>query len=74
MMEQSLLHEVFPVKSGMVRKGQSVEATEKYFASNAQPPDFDGTVKRQIEMLTKMKAFAGAISKKADGMSCFTLR
>ncbi len=48
----------------MVKKGQIVEATEKFFASNAKTIDFDGTVmKDKDEMLTKMQGFADAIAK-----------
>lgn len=47
----------------MVKKGQIVDATEKYFASNAKTIDFDGTVTNDKSgMLTKMQGFAGAIA------------
>tara|TARA_A100000171_G_scaffold52838_1_gene73531 strand:- start:11097 stop:11450 length:354 start_codon:yes stop_codon:yes gene_type:complete len=62
-MEQSLI-EIFSAKNEMVKKGQIVEATEKYFAENAQTTDFDGTkTKDKSEMLNKMQGFAGAIAK-----------
>jgi len=62
-MEQSL-NEIFSAKNEMVKKGQIVEATEKYFAPNAKTVDFDGTVTSgKTEMLAKMQEFAGAISK-----------
>jgi len=62
-MEQSL-NEIFSAKNEMVKKGQIVEATEKYFASNAKTIDFDGTITNdKSEMLTKMQGFAGAIAK-----------
>lgn len=61
-MEQSL-NEIFSAKNEMVKKGQIVEATEKFFASNAKTIDFDGTVTNsKPEMLTKMQGFAGAIA------------
>jgi len=56
--------ELFSAKNEMVKKGQIVEATEKYFASSATTLDFDGTAtKGKSEMITKMKGFAGAIAK-----------
>lgn len=62
-MDNSLI-EVFSAKNEMVKKGQIVEATEKYFASSAKTIDFDGTVTNgKAEMLTKMQGFAGAIAK-----------
>lgn len=62
-MEQSL-NEIFSAKNEMVKKGQIVEATEKYFASNARTFDFDGTVTNgKSEMLAKMQGFASAIAK-----------
>lgn len=67
-MEQSL-NEIFAAKNEMVRKGQIVEATEKYFASNAKTIDFDGTVTNdKSEMVQKMHGFAGAIAK-VNGIS-----
>lgn len=60
-MEQSL-NKIFSSKNEMVKKGQIVDATEKYFASNAKTTDFDGTVTNgKAEMLNKMQGFAGAI-------------
>ncbi|WP_454046185.1 hypothetical protein [Chryseobacterium sp. Marseille-Q8038] len=48
----------------MVKKGQIVEATEKFFAPDAKTIDFDGTVtKGKSEMIAKMQGFAGAIAK-----------
>lgn len=61
-MEQSL-NEILSSKNEMVKKGQIVDATEKYFASNAKTIDFDGTVTNsKSEMLEKMRGFAGAIA------------
>lgn len=62
-MEQSL-NEILSAKNDMVKKGQIVEATEKFFASNAKTIDFDGTITNgKAEMLNKMQGFAGAIAK-----------
>ncbi|MEQ8362867.1 MAG: hypothetical protein RH948_08360 [Cyclobacteriaceae bacterium] len=62
-MEQSL-NEVFSAKNEMVKNGQIVEATEKYFSSSAKTLDFDGTAtKGKAEMVSKMQGFAGAIAK-----------
>ncbi|MEQ6117989.1 hypothetical protein [Reichenbachiella sp. MALMAid0571] len=62
-MEQSL-NEILSAKNEMVKKGQIVEATEKYFAPHAKTIDFDGTVtNNKSEMVTKMQGFAGAIAK-----------
>lgn len=60
-MEQNL-NEILSAKNEMVKQGQIVEATERYFAPNAQTLDFDGTAtKNKAEMVAKMQAFAGAI-------------
>lgn len=62
-MEQSL-NEIFSAKNELVKKGQIVAATEKYFASNAKTIDFDGTITHnKSEMVAKMQNFAGAIAK-----------
>ncbi len=62
-MEQSLI-EIFSAKNEMVKKGQIVEATDKYFASDAKTVDFDGTItNNKSEMLSKMNGFANAIAK-----------
>lgn len=62
-MENSL-NEIFSAKNDMVKKGQIVEATEKYFASNVKTIDFDGTItNNKTEMVQKMQGFAGAIAK-----------
>ncbi len=61
-MEQSL-EEIFSSKNEMIKKGQIVEATDKFFAPNAKTIDFDGTVTEdKSEMLSKMQDFTGAIS------------
>lgn len=65
-MEQSL-NETLSAKNNMVKKGQIVEATEKFFAPNIKTIDFDGTVTHgKSEMLAKMQSFAGAIAKVND--------
>ncbi len=62
-MEQSL-HEIFTAKNEMLKKGQIVEATEKYFSNHGKTIDFDGTITQsKSEMLQKMQGFAGAIAK-----------
>lgn len=62
-MEQSL-NEVFSDKNQMVKKGQIVEATEKFFSTDAKTIDFDGTVTNdKSEMRAKMQRFAEAIAK-----------
>jgi hypothetical protein len=62
-MEQSL-NEIFSTKNEMVKKGQIVEATEKFFAPDAKTIDFDCTVtKDKSEMLNKMRGFTDAIAK-----------
>lgn len=56
--------ELFSAKVEMIKKGQIVDATEKFLAHNGKTTDFDGTItKNKEEMLTKMKGFAGAIAK-----------
>lgn len=62
-MEQTLI-EIFNAKNELLKNGQIVEATEKYFASHAKTFDFDGTItNNKDEMLQKMQGFAGAIAK-----------
>ncbi|WP_421978585.1 hypothetical protein [Roseivirga seohaensis] len=62
-MEQSL-NEILSAKNELVRNGQIVEATEKYFASNVKTLDFDGTItNNKEEMLVKMRGFANSIAK-----------
>ena len=51
-------------KNALVVQGKIVEATEQFFAENAQTQDFDGTVTSgKSEMLEKMTGFAGAIAQ-----------
>ena len=48
----------------MVKKGQIVEATEKFFAPHVKTIDFDGTITNgKPAMLAKMRGFAGAIAR-----------
>ena len=62
-MENSL-NEIFSAKNEMIKKGQIVEASEKYFASNVKTIDFDGTIVNGKEAeLDKMRGFVGAITK-----------
>ncbi|MCW9705986.1 hypothetical protein [Fodinibius salsisoli] len=61
------LNKTFSTKNEMVKKGQIVEATEKFFAPNAKTIDFDGTItKDKSEMVSKMQGFAGGIAKVND--------
>lgn len=61
-MENSL-NEAFSAKNELVKQGQIVDATEKYFAQNAITSDFDGTkTNSKAEMVEKMQGFAGAIA------------
>ena len=58
------LNEIFSAKNEMVKNGQVVEASEKYFAQNAITVDFDGTVtNNKAEIVGKMQNFAGSIAK-----------
>ena len=58
------LNEILSAKNEMVKKGQIVEATEMYFATNAKTLDFDGTATEgKPAMIAKMQGFAGAIAK-----------
>ena len=62
-MEQNL-NELVAAKNALVVQGQIVEATERYFAANAQTQDFDGTLTAgKAEMIEKMTGFAGAIAQ-----------
>ena len=62
-MENSL-NEIFSAKNEMIKKGQIVEASEKYFASNVKTIDFDGTIVNGKEAeLDNMRGFVGAIAK-----------
>ena len=48
----------------MIKKGQIVEVSEKYFASNVKTIDFDGTIVNGKEAeLEKMRGFVGVIAK-----------
>ncbi len=57
------VNELFSAKNEMVKQGQIVAATEKYFATNATTLDFDGTTTTgKAAMIVKMEGFAGAIA------------
>jgi len=57
-------NEIFSAKNDMVKKGQIVEATEKYFASNSKTFDFEGTTTDdKPAMIAKMRGFARAIAE-----------
>lgn len=61
-MEQSLT-DAFNLKNDLILKGQIVEATERFFASNVTTLDFDGTATQgKAQMVQKMEGFAGAIA------------
>jgi hypothetical protein len=56
------LQEIVSSKNAMVKQGQVVEATDKFFAENAKTSDHTGTkTNNKAEMLKKMKGFAGSI-------------
>jgi hypothetical protein len=58
------LNEIVAEKNEMVRKGQVVEASEKFFATNAKTVDFSGAkTNSRAEMVDKMKGFTGGIGK-----------
>ena len=60
-MEQNV-SALLTAKNDLVKQGAIVDATEKFFAPNAQTRDFEGTVTtNKAEMLVKMNGFAGAI-------------
>jgi hypothetical protein len=58
------LSELVSEKNDMVRRGQVVEASDKFFATNGKTIDFNGvkTNSRQ-EIVDKMKGFTGGIKK-----------
>lgn len=58
------LKEAFFAKNELVKNGQIVEATEKFFAPHATTSDFDGTkTLTKEDMLAKMSGFANAIEE-----------
>lgn len=62
-MEQNL-NELLSAINEMIKKGQIVEATEKFFAPNVRTIDFDGTIKEgKADMVEKMIQFASAIKE-----------
>ena len=62
-MEQNL-NQLVADKNALVVQGKIVEATEKFFAQEAQTQDFDGTITSgKAQMVEKMTGFAGAIAQ-----------
>ncbi len=58
------LSEIIAAKVEMMKQGQVVEATEQFFAEDAETLDFDGTVtKGRDAMVTKMEGFTSGIQK-----------
>lgn len=58
------LSEIVSAKVEMMKQGQVVEATEKYFAENAETIDFSGAITSgRSEMVEKMKEFTSSIQK-----------
>jgi hypothetical protein len=58
------LNEIVAEKNEMVRRGQVVEASEKFFATNAKTTDFSGAkTNSRAEMVEKMKNLTGGIGK-----------
>lgn len=63
------LQEILTDKNAMVKQGQVVEATEKFFANDAKTFDHTGaTTSNKDEMLEKMRGFVGAI-KAVNGIT-----
>ncbi|MEZ5426927.1 MAG: SnoaL-like domain-containing protein [Pyrinomonadaceae bacterium] len=61
-MEQQNLSELVSAKVELMKQGAVVEATERYFADNAETVDFTGAVTRnKTEMIEKMKGFTADI-------------
>jgi len=58
------LDEIVAEKNDMVRRGQVVEASEKFFATNAKTIDFSGAkTNTRAEMVDKMKNFTAGVRK-----------
>jgi hypothetical protein len=63
------LQAIFAEKNAMVKQGQVVEATDKFFADNATTSDHTGAkTKNKAEMMEKMHGFAGSI-KAVNGIT-----
>jgi hypothetical protein len=63
------LDELVAEKNEMVRRGQVVEASDKFFATNATTIDFSGTkTNSRAEMVDKMKKLLGGI-KNVNGIT-----
>lgn len=62
-MEQQI-QELIDAKVELMKQGKMVEATEQFFAENAETVDFTGVVTSSREaMIEKMNGFLGSISK-----------
>lgn len=62
-MEQQI-RELIDAKIELMKQGKMVEATEQFFAENAESVDFTGAVTSSREaMINKMKGFLGSIAK-----------
>lgn len=58
------LTDIVAAKVEMMKQGQVVEATETYFADNAETSDFSGAkTANKSEMIEKMKGFTSGIQK-----------
>lgn len=56
--------ELIAAKIELMKQGMMVEATEQFFAEDAETTDFTGVVtKNRNEMIEKMKGFLGSIAK-----------
>ncbi|MFZ1700530.1 MAG: SnoaL-like domain-containing protein [Pyrinomonadaceae bacterium] len=62
-MEQQIT-ELIDAKVELMKQGKMIEATEQFFAENAETIDFSGVVTRsREEMVEKMEGFLGSIAK-----------
>jgi hypothetical protein len=63
------LKEIVASKNAMVKLGQVVEATDKFFADNAKTSDHTGTkTNNKAEMMDKMRGFVAGI-KAVNGIT-----
>jgi Cu/Ag efflux protein CusF len=63
------LQKIVADKNAMVKQGQVVEATDKFFAENAKTIDYTGAkTNNKAEMLEKMRGFVGGI-KAVNGIT-----
>lgn len=62
-MEQNVT-ELLGAKVELMKQGKMVEATEQFYASDAETTDFTGVVTKDRDaMVEKMKGFLGSIQK-----------